>query len=231
MLQIVHRWFGAAMEGDPAYAVIGYAVSVGNRCGFCSAGHEAELAGAGLRGVAQAIRDERFEQIADERMRQAALFGYAGFGDVDADWTDAAAESHYANRVANALGMRRKKWWGGRELRGAGLRWREAAADVPAVVSHRVKSHVRAWHGEEPGPNRGWVENYLADLSQRDRAMARLALLTAMASHQVDRTVLEAFRGEVVEDWKLEEVVHWGAWLGARRVIDRRNRGVTDAAA
>ncbi len=56
-------------------------------------------------------------------------------------------------------------------------------------------------------------------------------MLTAMASHQVDRMVVDAFREWEAEDGKLEEVVNWGAWLGARRAIDRARSGVVHAAA
>ncbi|MFN7937123.1 MAG: hypothetical protein U0R19_27615 [Bryobacteraceae bacterium] len=230
MLQVAQHWLCARDARDTACVAVAYAVSLGNRCGFCADGHEAALRGAGLRGVAQAIREGRFEWIEEDRVRQAALWGYAGFGEAEAAWVEAAEEAHFANRVANALGLRRR-WWGSRGSEGLGLRWREAAAEIPGVVAGRVKSHVRAWHGEEPGPNRGWVENYLADLSRRERAVARLALLTAMASHQVDRTVVETFREVEREDGKLEEVVHWGAWLGARRAVDRLRSGVVHAAA
>ncbi|MCI4061221.1 hypothetical protein MRQ36_00980 [Micromonospora sp. R77] len=58
----------------------------------------------------------------------------------------------------------------------------------------------------------------MADLEPADRAAARLALLTAVASYQVDEDVVTEFRQWHPDDVTLVEVAAWASFAAARRV-------------
>jgi hypothetical protein len=50
------------------------------------------------------------------------------------------------------------------------------------------------------------------------RPAARLALLTALASHQVDASVVAAFRHQAPTDHELLALLSWSSWVAALRV-------------
>jgi len=244
MLHPVHKWFSTrTSKHPPETAAIAYTISLANRCRFCATLQEAILYSTGHSRTAAAIRNRRCESIPSPTLREAALWAFSGFGRPTAEWIAAATETHFANRVANAIGLtaslrftpRLLRPWFAQRTAGATLlhpgRIAAAPAAVSSLVEKRVRTHVHAWHGEEPGPNRGWVENYLADLSRPDRAVARLALLTALASHQVDRLVRESFRDDVPSPAAFDAVLRWSALLGAQRVVRTLQSGVVIAAA
>jgi hypothetical protein len=60
------------------------------------------------------------------------------------------------------------------------------------------------------------VTPLLAGVPSADRAIARLALLAAFASAQVDATVVEDFRERNPADRALVEVAGWAALAAAR---------------
>ncbi|MBL8176828.1 MAG: hypothetical protein JNK48_19285 [Bryobacterales bacterium] len=224
-------------------SAIAYLISLHNRCRFCAVLHESSLHSSGHGGAATAIRTRAFDSINPAGLKEAVLWSCTGFGRPKPDWVAAAYTTHFTNRVANAVALpappglapKPLRRWMAHRTAGASL-LRPAAnpvlpAGLAAVVAHRVHTHVSAWRGEDPGPNRGWVENYLADLSLPDRAAARLALLTALASHQVDHLVREAFCHAAPDSLDILSVIRWGASLGARRAIDSLQSGVVIAAA
>ncbi|NUP84002.1 MAG: carboxymuconolactone decarboxylase family protein, partial [Nonomuraea sp.] len=55
-------------------------------------------------------------------------------------------------------------------------------------------------------------------LPPAERPAARLALLTALASHQVDRRAVEEFAATAPGDAALVEVTAWASLSAARRV-------------
>ncbi|NUP00231.1 MAG: carboxymuconolactone decarboxylase family protein, partial [Nonomuraea sp.] len=58
----------------------------------------------------------------------------------------------------------------------------------------------------------------VAALPPAERPAARLALLTALASHQVDRRAVEEFAATAPGDAALVEVTAWASLSAARRV-------------
>ncbi|HUE75403.1 MAG TPA: hypothetical protein VMP10_01140 [Chloroflexota bacterium] len=80
-----------------------------------------------------------------------------------------------------------------------------------------VLERLSDWHGEDPGISRSWVERDTAGLAENDRAGARLALLTALAPHQVDAEIVEAFRRYHPSDASLIGAISWGSFAAARR--------------
>lgn len=81
-----------------------------------------------------------------------------------------------------------------------------------------VLSRLDSWRGEETELSRRWCERLIAGLPDDDRAAARLALLTALASYQVDEEVVGEFRAYHHGDRALVEVTAWASFAAARRV-------------
>jgi AhpD family alkylhydroperoxidase len=91
------------------------------------------------------------------------------------------------------------------------------ARSVPAVVRETVMTELAGWHGEPRGPSRAWVEEIVSGLPVAHRAAGRLALLTALASYQVDQSVIDRFRLESPDDATLVELTSWASLAAARR--------------
>jgi alkylhydroperoxidase family enzyme len=85
-------------------------------------------------------------------------------------------------------------------------------------VRELVLSRLDSWRGEETELSRQWCERLIAPLSDEDRAAARLALLTALASYQVDEEVVAEFRRFQPGDRELVEITGWASFAAARRV-------------
>jgi hypothetical protein len=89
---------------------------------------------------------------------------------------------------------------------------------VPPSVRDLVLAELETWHGEQRGPSRAWVESAVSGLPMADRPAGRLALLTALASYQVDRSVVRMFRASQPSDATLIELTAWASLTAARRV-------------
>ena len=57
---------------------------------------------------------------------------------------------------------------------------------LPEPVRNLVSARLTTWRGEEPGLSRGWAHSATQPLHAPQRPQARLALLAALASYQVD---------------------------------------------
>jgi AhpD family alkylhydroperoxidase len=92
------------------------------------------------------------------------------------------------------------------------------AAILSPKVRNIVHDHVQLWNGTDTGLSRQWVEQAIEDLDDEDKAACRLALLVALASHQIDEQVVEAFRAYRPGDDDLVVVLAWASFTAARRV-------------
>jgi len=61
------------------------------------------------------------------------------------------------------------------------------------------------------------VDHAVAELPRGDRAIGKLALLTALAPYQVDADVIESARRQGVDDTALVELTAWASLASARR--------------
>jgi AhpD family alkylhydroperoxidase len=95
------------------------------------------------------------------------------------------------------------------------------AVAVPGSVRELTLTRLAAWDGEPPGLSRGWVEDAVAGLPAGDRAAGRLALLTAMASYQVDEPVVAELRRDRPDEATLLGLTSWAAMAAARAVGSR----------
>ncbi|MFC4533316.1 carboxymuconolactone decarboxylase family protein [Sphaerisporangium dianthi] len=89
---------------------------------------------------------------------------------------------------------------------------------VPAPVRELVTAELAAWNGEPKGPSRAWAEDAVSALPSGLRPSGRLALLTAMASYQVDDALVARFRAETPGDRALVELTSWASFTAARHV-------------
>ena len=71
------------------------------------------------------------------------------------------------------------------------------------------------------GLSRSWVGHAVAELPTGDRAVAKLALLTALASYQVDADVVASARHDCADDAALIDLTAWASLTAARRAVSR----------
>ena len=103
------------------------------------------------------------------------------------------------------------------------------ARSVPTSVRELVMTELENWHGEQRGPSRAWAESPVSRLPEADRPAGRLALLTALASWQVDRSVVKMFRASRPGDAALVELTAWASLAAARRAGTWIPRGTAGA--
>jgi len=106
---------------------------------------------------------------------------------------------------------------------GAFARWAAAIemagqGALPVNVRDLVREHVAAWNGTAPGLSRNWVERAATGLVDAEKPPARLALLSALASYQIDEHMIAAFRAQQPGDDKLIAATAWASFTAARRV-------------
>ncbi len=99
----------------------------------------------------------------------------------------------------------------------ATLNARFEATLAPEVVSC-VRSRVETWEGEQMPLSRKWVEDAINTLSDTDKPIARLALLAALAPHQVEAGVIDAVRSVDYDDEQLVNLLAWASFTAARRI-------------
>jgi len=92
------------------------------------------------------------------------------------------------------------------------------ARALPPAVRDLVCRRLDGWRGEETGLSRQWCEDLITELPVGQRAAGRLALLTALASYQVDEEVVAEFRRDEPADATLVEAVAWASFAAARLV-------------
>jgi hypothetical protein len=91
------------------------------------------------------------------------------------------------------------------------------ARSVPPAVRDAVMAGLAGWRGEPRGPSRAWADDAVRGLPAGHRAAGRLALLTALASYQVDKSVIASFRRERPDDAALVELTAWASFAAASR--------------
>jgi hypothetical protein len=90
---------------------------------------------------------------------------------------------------------------------------------LPAQVRQLVRERLADWRGEDPGLSRGWVDGAVGELATQHRPLGRLALLTALASYQIDTQVLDDARNHLqpAADETLVAAAAWASFTAARR--------------
>lgn len=91
---------------------------------------------------------------------------------------------------------------------------------LPDSVRELVTARLSAWHGEDLGISRSWVEDAVVALPESERAAGRFTLLTALASHQADERVVADFRRTNTGhgDAAVIDAAAWASFAAARRI-------------
>jgi hypothetical protein len=85
---------------------------------------------------------------------------------------------------------------------------------------HMIKENLNTWQGGQPPLSRRWVEEEVKDLQGKERDKARLVLLIAKASYQVDDGIIERVTQHGVSEADLVRLGAWGAIMGAKTVAN-----------
>ncbi|HEX6870516.1 MAG TPA: carboxymuconolactone decarboxylase family protein [Micromonosporaceae bacterium] len=93
-----------------------------------------------------------------------------------------------------------------------------AVRSVPASVRELLSAELAGWDGRPRGISRSWVDQAVAVLPEADRPAGRLALLTAFASYQVDRRLINDFRTKRRGDRRVVELAAWASLAAARTI-------------
>ncbi len=96
---------------------------------------------------------------------------------------------------------------------------------LPEAARRITLAQLDRWHGEPPGISARWCEPLLVGLDQPQRAAARLAVLVAVSSFQVDTEVVAEFRRWYPADETLVEAVAWASCAAARLIGQRQQAG------
>jgi AhpD family alkylhydroperoxidase len=94
------------------------------------------------------------------------------------------------------------------------------ARSLPREVRELVHTRLSV-HAADTGLSRSWVDHAVTELPAGDRAVAKLALLTALASCQVDAEVVADARRECPDDAAVIELTAWASLAAARRSAPR----------
>jgi hypothetical protein len=93
--------------------------------------------------------------------------------------------------------------------------------EAQAVISEDVQCLVRCslehWCGQRMPMSRRWVEPEIAALNDRDRPIARLALVLAKAPYQVDAGLVDAVAAGQGDQTTFIRTLAWCSYVGARR--------------
>jgi AhpD family alkylhydroperoxidase len=92
-------------------------------------------------------------------------------------------------------------------------------AALSESVRRLVQEYVQAWQGETMGISRRWIEDAVVGLEKSDQAAARLALLTALASYQVDASIIADFQSYEPDDGQFIRATAWASFAAARRAL------------
>lgn len=88
---------------------------------------------------------------------------------------------------------------------------------LPESVRTLVQQELVNWNGEHKGLGRQWLEANLSGLPDRDKPIAKFALLAAFSPFQVDENLIQEFRMVRPEDRDLLGAALWSSMAAARR--------------
>ncbi|GAB3473477.1 carboxymuconolactone decarboxylase family protein [Amycolatopsis cihanbeyliensis] len=251
-------------------------VSVNNACPYCVAVHGATLNGLLRDPTAQAISENRFDDIIDPELLAVATWARTGNPPQAAPLPAAQAPElvgvagtfEYFNRMVNVFldksplpshvparmrgtmlrllsvlmrgpaGRQRAPGtsldllgatepspdlaWAADAPHIAGAFARAAATidvagerSVPEPVRQLVTARLAGWDGAPTGLGRAWLTEAVAGLPPADRPAGRVALLTALASHQVGDADIEELARSGADDRRIVEVAAWASLAAA----------------
>jgi AhpD family alkylhydroperoxidase len=83
---------------------------------------------------------------------------------------------------------------------------------IPGHLRRFVLEFVNTHRGQKMGLSRRWVDDAIQPLESDSHPMAKLLLLTALASYQIDEDLIRSVRPSLVTDAALLAVLAWGSY-------------------
>jgi len=98
---------------------------------------------------------------------------------------------------------------------------REAEKVIPESTGKLVHESLKRWQGEQMPISRNWVEQEVDGLEGNERAIARLALVVAKASYQIDDKLVADVLEHNPEQEQLLRILAWCSFTATRYVAAR----------
>jgi len=83
-----------------------------------------------------------------------------------------------------------------------------------------IRDNLSAWQGGQAPLSRRWMEEEVKNLQGEERDKARLVLLIAKASYQIDDGIIEQVLQHGVSEGDLVRLGAWGALMGAKTIAN-----------
>ncbi len=90
---------------------------------------------------------------------------------------------------------------------------------LPSSVRAYIQEEVDLWHGQTSELSLAWSEDEISKLDAATQAAADLALLTALAPYEIDKSVVLNFRKYFPQDSKLVCTLAWASFIAARKIV------------
>jgi AhpD family alkylhydroperoxidase len=98
---------------------------------------------------------------------------------------------------------------------------RESGHVISEAVKKRVHEQLTAWDGEPVSLSRSWVEKEVDGLSEQDKPIAKLALVLAKASFQIDEKIVYDVLGTEENQERFIRILTWCSFTASRYVARR----------
>jgi hypothetical protein len=111
-------------------------------------------------------------------------------------------------RIADAL----SRW--------AAVTTQQASEVISDEVSKCINQSLSQWQGEQMPISRSWMKDELGDLTGQERAIARLALLLAKSSYQIDEAVVREVL-DAGDQKRFIRILAWCTFTASRYLANR----------
>lgn len=81
-----------------------------------------------------------------------------------------------------------------------------------------IQQSIQSWRGEDMGLSSAWVNDILEQMVDEDKIAGELALLTALAPHQVSKNIISNFQSRYSDDVALLNITAWASFTSAKRI-------------
>ena len=96
----------------------------------------------------------------------------------------------------------------------------EISHALSGEAQQMIRDNLLTWPGGQAPLSRRWVEEEVKDLQGEERDKARLVLLIAKASYQMDDGIIEQVTQHGVGEADLVRLGAWGAFMGAKTIAN-----------
>ncbi|MHC4520336.1 MAG: hypothetical protein ACYTAS_17250 [Planctomycetota bacterium] len=87
-------------------------------------------------------------------------------------------------------------------------------------TQRRIRDNLKSWEGGQMGLSRAWVEDEIQEIGDNERNKARLALIVAKGSYQIDDGAIEKVACQGLSEADLVKLGAWSALLGAKTIAN-----------